>query len=407
MSAAASSVSSSPGESEPYSRGAPGARLWSRAFVDLLIAEALFGFAYALFVLLPKLLAVGYGANAKQIGIVMAAFGVASLATIPVMAPLVRRLDCRRTMILGTFLLGAAALGFIFIHGAGVLAAVLRGAQGIAWSLTFAAGMSLVAEVAPPLRLGHGIGLYGAVALATSALGPAVAEPIALRSGARPLFLLSGAVALAGAIYCRRLPTGANLAARVPASPAKPRPARNQAIVIGVLAVGSLAAAAVSTFIAPFALTHGIAVVRGFFVTYTLTALAVRIGGTRIVDRLGPRRTAFAGAAGYGLVLIALATVGPQHLLPLGAAFGLEHGIVFPALMALVLGESARAERPRLLAFANGAINLGIAGLGAIGAIADRTGYMPVFLATGAVTSATAFLLLLPSRRSRTSASST
>src|SRR5215471_5579925 len=234
MSAAASSVSSSPGESEPYSRGAPGARLWSRAFVDLLIAEALFGFAYALFVLLPKLLAVSYGANAKQIGIVMAAFGVASLATIPVMAPLVRRLDCRRTMILGTFLLGAAGLGFFIIHGAGPLAAVLRGVQGIAWSLTFAAGMSLVAEVAPPVRLGHGIGLYGAVALATSALGPAVAEPIAARFGARPLFLLSAVVGLAGAWFCRRLSTGATAPSNAARSEAKPGTARRRAVVIGV-----------------------------------------------------------------------------------------------------------------------------------------------------------------------------
>ena len=87
------------------------ARLWTRAFVDLLIAEALFGFSYALFVLLPKLLAVGYGATAGQIGAVMAAFGVASLVTIPLIAPIVKRLGCRRTMIAGTFLLGASALG--------------------------------------------------------------------------------------------------------------------------------------------------------------------------------------------------------------------------------------------------------------------------------------------------------
>ncbi len=149
---------------------------------------------------------------------------------------------------------------------------------------------------------------------------------------------------------------------------------------------------------------------RGFFVMYTLTALVVRVGGTRLVDRLGHRKTALAGAAGYGLVMIALATAGPAHLLPLGAAFGVVHGIVFPALMALVLGESAREERPRLLAFANGAINLGITGLGAIGAIADRVGYPPVFLVTGAITSAAAFLLLVPAparHPARASASST
>jgi MFS family permease len=187
MSAASAPASEDP---EPYSRGAPAARLWTPAFVDLLISEALFGFSYALFVLLPKLLAVGYGATAGQIGAVMASFGIGSLVTIPLIAPIVKRLENRRTMILGTALLGVSALGFTLIRDAGVLAAVLRGAQGIAWSLTFAAGMSLVAEVAPPVRLGHGIGLFGAVALATSALGPAIAEPIATRFGARPLFLL-------------------------------------------------------------------------------------------------------------------------------------------------------------------------------------------------------------------------
>jgi MFS family permease len=410
MSAAASSPQSESEDPEPYSRGASTAPLFTPAFIDLLISEALFGFSYALFVLLPKLLAVSYGATGSQIGAVMAAFGVASLVTIPLIAPIVKRLDCRRTMVLGTFLLGAAAFGYLFIHSAGALAAVLRGVQGIAWSLTFAAGMSLVADVAPPVRLGQGIGLYGAVALATSALGPAVAEPLAARFGAKSLFILSAIVAFAGAWFCRRLPTGVapESAAENPAVPPKSGAARSRAVVIGVLAVGSLAAAVVSTFVAPFALKHGIAAVRGFFISYTLTALAVRIGATRLVDRLGRRHTAFAGAAGYGLVMIAMAAAGPEHLIPLGAAFGVVHGIVFPALMALVLGESAREERPRLLAFANGAINLGIAGLGAIGAIADHTGYAAVFGVTGAITTMSAGLLLLPSpRRSRVFASST
>jgi MFS family permease len=396
MSAAASASGSE--DPEPYSRAVP-ARLWTRGFVDLLIAEALFGFSYALFVLLPKLLAVGYGATAGQIGAVMAAFGVASLISIPLIAPIVKRFDCRRTMIAGTFLLGASALGYMLIDSAGLLAAVLRGCQGIAWSLTFAAGMSLVADVAPPERLGHAIGLYGAAALATSALGPAVAEPIANSFGPRPLFLLSAVIGLVGAWYCRRLSPGT--AASAPTSAPKPAvgATRSRAIVIGVLAIGSLAAATVSTFVAPFALTHGIALVRGFFITYTLTALAVRIGATRLVDRLGPRSTAFAGAAGYGLVMIALATVGPGHLIVLGAAFGVVHGIVFPALMALVLGDATPEQRPRVLAFTNGAINLGITGLGVLGAIADRAGYVPVFIVTGAITSGTAALLLLPARR--------
>jgi hypothetical protein len=169
---AAATVSGSE-DPEPCSRGAPAARLWSPAFVDLLIAEALFGFSYALFVLLPKLLAVGYGATAGQIGAVMAAFGVASLVTIPLIAPIVKRLDNRRAMVVGTSLLGVAAFGFMFIDSAGALAAVLRGAQGIAWSLTFAAGMFSSPTSRRPFSSARHR-LYGAVALAASALGPAV-----------------------------------------------------------------------------------------------------------------------------------------------------------------------------------------------------------------------------------------
>jgi MFS family permease len=171
--------------------------------------------------------------------------------------------------------------------------------------------------------------------------------------------------------------------------------------------VGSLAAAAVSTFVAPFALTHGIHVVRGFFIVYTFTALVMRIAGTRVTDKLGQRRAAIAGAAGYGFVMIAMGGGGPHHLAWLGGLFGLFHGIVFPALMALVLGESTSEERPRMLAITNGAINLGITSLGVIGAIAERVGYPAVFIVTGVVTTAAAALLYSPSRRSRASASST
>ena len=216
-------------------------------------------------------------------------------------------------MIAGTFLLGASALGFMLIDSAGLLAAVLRGCQGIAWSLTFAAGMSLVADVAPPERArarhrplrGRGARHQRARTrdrgADRDALRRAPAVP-AVRRDRR----WSGPGIAAGC--------SAGAAASAPTSAAKPAAgaARSRAIVIGVLAIGSLAAATVSTFVAPFALTHGIALVRGFFITYTLTALAVRIGATRLVDRLGHRNTAFAGAAGYGLVMIALATVGSR-----------------------------------------------------------------------------------------------
>jgi MFS family permease len=400
--AAAPTDSDDPDSSPP----APADRIWTRAFTDLVIAQSLFGFAYAVFLLLPKVLAVAYGASARDIGFVMAAFGVLSLAVIPAVPPVIGRLGRRQTMRASCLLLGASALGFVLVTRAGGPAALLRGLHGVAWSLFFAAGMSLVAEAVPPGRLGQAIGLYGGAALAMNAVAPAVAEPIAAHFGARAVFVLSAAVALGGAWFCHRLPAAVTPAKRPSVDAARAASSGGLlARVLIVLTVGGLAAAGMFTFVAPFSLAHGIAVVRGFFIAYTATALAVRIGGARLTDRLGHQRTALVGGVGYGLTVVAMGLFGPRHLVLLGGAFGLAHGIVFPALMALIL-ESGRPEaRPRLLALANGAINVGIVGVGMLGAVAERAGYPAVFVATGAITFAAGLLLSQP--LSRSSASST
>jgi MFS family permease len=375
-------------------------RLWSRAFVDVVVAQALFGFAYSVFVLLPKLLAVGYHADAKSIGLVMASFGVVSLAVIPAVGPAVARLGRRRAVIWASVLLGVSAAGFLLIGGAGVLAACLRGAHGIAWSLLFAAGTSLVADIAPPARLGQAIGLYGGANLAMNAIAPAIAEPIAAHFGPQAVFVLAAAVAFIAAWYSRRLPDTVAGAGAPAYKSAPPGTARTRARALIVLAVGGLAAAGMFTFIAPFALAHGIGVVRGFFVAYTATALGVRIGGARVTDRMGHRRTALAGGFGYGLVVVLTGLLGPTHMVLLGCLFGVAHGIVFPALMALILADTAPDARPRLLALANGAINLGITGVGGLGLLAGPVGYPALFILTGAVTaSASLFLFTRNPRR--------
>jgi MFS family permease len=138
-------------------------------------------------------------------------------------------------------------------------------------------------------------------------------------------------------------------------------------------------------------------VVRGFFAAYTVAALASRFALARFADRTGHRPVALAGGVGYGIAVIAMGTFGPAHLVLVGALFGLSHGIVFPALMTLVLTGVSGTERPRLLGWANGAMNLGIVGMAPLGSVAGALGYPAIFIATGAVTLTTAAALLAPS----------
>ena len=104
--------------------------------------------------------------------------------------------------------------------------------------------------------------------------------------------------------------------------------------------------------------------------------------------------------------MIALATVGPGHLIVLGAAFGVVHGIVFPALMALILGPPrrnngrgcSRSPTARSTSTLRASVCAGMAG---------RAGYPAVFVVTGAVTTGTAAMVLARRRRAPVSVSST
>jgi MFS family permease len=367
--------------------------LFTRPYLRLLAMQACFGFAFSVFLLLPKILAATFASTPGAIGFVMAAFGVASVLSIPFIGWLVEGVGHRRTLVLSNALLAAGALGFVLVTGAGPLAALLRGVQGVAWSLGFAAGMAVAADLAPPAQLAQAVGFVGAASLAMNALAPAIAEPLAERVGHRAIFVLAAAMALLGAFLARRLPAHGAPHARA-ASGDEPVPSR--AAGFGpflVLGVAGLAFGVTFTFIAPFALARGLRAVRGFFAAYTIAALAVRVLAGRIADRVGPRRVACAATVLYGLSVIAVGALGPAPLVLLGASFGAAHGAAFPALMALILAGAERRRRARALAIANGAMNLGIAAVSALGLVAERAGYPTAFVIAGVFTLATAAAL--------------
>ncbi|HXJ20382.1 MAG TPA: MFS transporter [Polyangia bacterium] len=378
-------------------------RLATRPFIDLIVAQLWFGFGYATFVLLPKLLAADYHADAKQVGFVMAAFGVLSLAASPAIGPIVGRLGNRRTMIAANLVLLVSALGFLFVSGANLFAALLRGVQGVAWALSFGAGMALCAEIAPPSRLGQALGTFGAATLGMNAIAPVIAEPVAARLGARSVFLLAAVAAAIGAYRSRRLRDARPRAANDNARPRR-RDGRWGAVWVrmpAVLALGtiSLAGGAMFTFVAPFALGRGVADVHTFFVAYTVAALGSRFGIARIVDRGGHGHAAATAGLVYGVAVAAMGGFGPPHLAAVAAAFGIAHGIVYPALMALLLTDVQATDRPRLLGWANGAMNLGVVALAPLGVAIQWIGYPFTFFTLGVATSLMAALLLTPAGR--------
>lgn len=371
-------------------------KLFTRPFVALLGMQAAYGSSFSMFFLLPKYLAA-VGETPSRIGLVMGGFGVACILTIPFLPGIIRLCGRRGALMAATLLLAAAGAMFAVLTRPGWAAVVLRAAEGVTWTIMFSTSVALTAEMAPRDRLAQAIGLAGGASLIMNAVAPAIGEPLADRFGYRPAFLLAAVAALMAAALARRLPVSdkAPGPGSVRATPghrtAGPAPSRLSVYV--VFALGGLAFSVMLTFLAPFALAAGVHAIRAFFIAYTCAALAVRVLGGRLSDRLGHASVAGGALLVYGLVIASTGFLGAHHLVLLGIGFGLAHGAAFPALMALLVTSTAPERRPRTLGIANGAMSLGISAVFPAGMLVKPLGYVAMFALAGGLTATSAALI--------------
>ena len=375
--------------------------LLTPSFRTILIAQASFGYAFASFFLLPKFLAVEFHSGAGEIGRVMAAFGISAVIFTPFVGTLVDRLGRRGFFIVGSALMAVSAFAFFWVDSVGPLLYGLRILQGLAFAMGFVAGATLAVDEAPPDRLAQAIGLFGLTMLSMNAVGPVAVELIADRIGWAWAFTTPGLAAL---IAC-------GLATRVRERPdVRGGQARGlwemarspRSLRIGVV-VGLAGAAfgALVTFHQPFALEQGIEHVGGFFVAYTAAAMAARLGLGGLIDRAGRHRASVGSLAVYGVAVIAMMALDRGRLVPLGALFGLAHGVFYPAFNAFAMEGVAPTDRGKMTGLFFGAFNVGFSGgTFLLGILAERAGYPAAFLVAGLGTFA-ALALLAGSPESR------
>jgi MFS family permease len=363
-------------------------RWMSKPFVRLLATNMAFGFSISCFYLLPKHLTVTYAATPGTIGAVMGIFGLTCVLIVPWLGRAVLALGLARTLCLSQILMAACSFAFALLDGLGPAMMFLRTLQGLATAGVMTAGVAMVCELAPAHKLGQAMGLAGTASLIMNAIAPAVAEPIGAQYGFTWVFAMSGLAALLGFFVARKLPV---LARNPVATPTLAIPRRARPVLLA-LALSGVGFNVVMTFLAPLAMSRGVAAVSGFFAAYTLAALAVRILGHAMTDRLGLRRTAALATILYGAAIAGIAGVGPQSMVALGLVFGIAHGALFPALMVLLFHDTAPAARAKLAALSNGVMNLGMLTVLGFGQLANHVGLVAVFVITGLLVVASGWL---------------
>lgn len=356
--------------------------LYNPRFILILVLQFLFGLGFSSFFLLPKYLTEVHHADAALIGRVMAAGPVFAVISMLFLARYVDRMRRHYLLLGGALAMLTASLGFWLLGEVEPGIYLLRALQGAAFTVYMSTTSALIVEVTPPERFGQALGLLGAANLATNALGPAIAEPLAVEEGWGAVFLLSAVCSCLAALGSMALREPVRAGAESKVSPRLNEP-RQLGLLYASMVVG-IAFGTIVTFYQPLALALGITEVRDLFIGYTLTALGVRVLFGSWLDRFDRRRVAALAAGTYALVVFATAALQSGWLFPIGLGLGLAHGALYPVLSALFIEGSEVRVRGALMTYFGGAFNVGmVLSTMGFGVLAAWAGYRSVFILAG------------------------
>jgi predicted MFS family arabinose efflux permease len=367
----------------------------------LLAAVVTFGLAHSTYFLLPKFLALELAADPAEIGLYASATWLANVALVPFAGLWIDRRGRLPFAFAGAAILALTCAGFLAVTRLGPLLLALRVAHGFAFTFFFVATQTLAADLAPPQHLGRVLGYYGSGFVLTNAIAPALAERLAERAGWSWVFAATAFLALLSlgllALVREHRPTPNGDEPQVPGL----RHAFARAGFARILVVASLAGvafAAAFTFHQPFALSLGIERVSDFLVAYSIAAVIVRGPFGSVADRAGRLQVTRFALVAYAVASFATMKLDSLGLVATGAAFGVAHGLFYPALNAAALERASMDVRAKVTGLFNGAFNVGFS-LGSLGLgyVALGVGYPPVFALAGACSLAA--LALLPRRR--------
>jgi DHA1 family quinolone resistance protein-like MFS transporter len=357
-----------------------------RDFLILTTAHFSLSLATAAFFLLPRHLKET-GISRSEIGMIMAASGLASLVLMPLFGPLFDRYGRRVFLLLGAALMAAACAAFPIAHATGQGYFVLRILQGISFAAWQPAALVLVADLSPKGRLAESLALFGVFGLSAQAIAPGVGEEVVNLGGYTALYLSAGVGAL--------IALGLALVIKVPDHHAADRPPppstmgllRRPELTFTWVAVALMCSgfAAAITFVPAYAGEVKLPRVSPFFISFTLTAIAARVLFGRLTDRL-PRIWSIVPPgiiSVLSLVVLALAP-GTRSLYIAGIGLGIGH-VAYPVLNAYVL-ELAGVNDPKITAFHNVAWTAGTTvAMFSFGRVAQAVGYDRMFLIAASV----------------------
>lgn len=363
----------------------PPARLFSPAFVALTLSELAYFTAAGLIIGVTPFFVTGpVGSDEAGLGLVAAAFGVTTLVLRPFAGRTADRYGRRPLLVGGALLFALVVVGHTLTADLALLI-VLRLLLGVAEAFYFVAGITALADLAPPGRAGEALS-YNSLALYLGiAFGPLVGQLLLDTYGFGGAWFGGFALALLAMLLALRLPeTRGAVAPDAPAPPLIHRAAIGPGLA---LFTGVAAMTGFLLLAGPHADRMGIGTWSVVFVVFGVVVVASRIALARLPDRVPPMRL-IAGAlalAGVGLTITAGAS-GLVTLLAGSAVLAVGVALLTPAVFAAIFGVVSPTERGAAAGTATLFIDLGFSGGPLVfGVVAASAGFSAAFLVAAAI----------------------
>ncbi len=378
-----------------HERSSGGAPLLNRDFILITLSSFIFFFTYHSFILLP-LRIEELGGSESAIGFIMGAASMATILTTPTVGILIDKWGKKRFLLAGGLLMSAASLPFAFMDSLGVLFPFLRVLHGAALSLCFVSAGTLIADVSSPSKRSQAIGIFGLFSIVNFALAPFFGKKIVEAYGFGGLFMFDcvfGLSASLAALFIREtaLLREENKPGGSYRSVLFRRGVLAAAFALMVAGTGFVTAI---TFVPVFAIRIGVNSFELFFITYTLSIIAVRVLGGWIPDKFGKKRASVPALFLFAASIIAIGSAsGTSGFILAGVLFGLGHGFFYPAIYALVIDLSPESDRGKAVSICSVAFTFGgMLGVFIYGVVAEVWGFRLMFEIAG-VFSAVGFLV--------------
>jgi MFS family permease len=291
----------------------------------------------------------------------------------------------------------ALLIGMAFCAVAGILYLPLFGLwalsigrvlHGLGEGFFVTAAVAWAVDVAPENRRAQTVGFLSSGIWGGVSIGPAIGQALGTMTTVALFLTVSSAAVLCIVLLMREDPRPHQ---HVP-SRWFPPPVLMPGIMLGL---GNVTYAAMAGFLILLLHQRGHATAWAFS-AFALAVLFGRAAFGGFPDRMGPRRSLFAGYACLSVGLLAIALGGPPLLdIPAAIVVGLGYSFPWPALASVVVGEVPASERAAALGALNAFYDLFVAGSSAIaGAAAGRWGFAaPFWLAFVSAGAATALVI--------------